>query len=101
MVECARLESACFRKGTGGSNPSLSASFFQAYDWLAHGHCNEKLSFASLGLFPHGQDFPEAAKQRRSIVRTSGVRLSQRPSPGEWYGNQNFRGEFAPKLTNR
>jgi hypothetical protein len=34
-------------------------------------------------------------------VRTSGVRLSQRPSPGEWYGNQNFRGEFAPKLTNR
>jgi hypothetical protein len=34
-------------------------------------------------------------------VRTSGVRLSQRPSPGEGYGNQNFRGEFAPKLTNR
>ena len=29
MVECARLESACFRKGTGGSNPSLSASFLR------------------------------------------------------------------------
>ena len=37
MVECARLESACFRKGTGGSNPSLSASFLR----LAGG--NEKL----------------------------------------------------------
>ncbi len=83
------------------SNPSLSASFFPSLRLAGHGHCNEKLSFASLGLFPHGQDFPEATKQRRSIVRTSGVRLSQRPSPGEWYGNQNFRGEFAPKLTSR
>ena len=27
VVECARLESACFRKGTGGSNPSLSAIY--------------------------------------------------------------------------
>ena len=37
MVECACLESMCTRKGTEGSNPSLSASLRQAYGWQAGG----------------------------------------------------------------
>lgn len=40
----------------------------------------------------------QATTQHRAYFRRA---LVPAPSPGEGYGNQNFRGEFAPKLTNR